>query len=177
MEGEASAALPSLNETELAILHASVERDVPQQRSREAEALIEVALQVQDWASFGDRAARVLTYTLCQAIRPAEDDWDAVPLGDGVMHVATLSEAHLQDLIAASKLGDYEAVANGPVAPTSHSHYADKQSIARAVLCGTAIVAICGAAFVPRRDPEKYPVCPACQDVFERHTGEKAAAD
>jgi hypothetical protein len=32
---------------------------------------------------------------------------------------------------------------------------------------GTPVVALCGKVWVPSRDPQKYPVCPACKEVWE----------
>ena len=32
---------------------------------------------------------------------------------------------------------------------------------------GTPIIALCGKVWVPSRDPQKYPVCPACKEIWE----------
>ena len=32
---------------------------------------------------------------------------------------------------------------------------------------GTPIVALCGKVWVPSRDPQRYPVCPACKEIWE----------
>jgi hypothetical protein len=36
-----------------------------------------------------------------------------------------------------------------------------------AMVNGTPVVALCGKVWVPSRDPEKYPVCPECKEIWE----------
>ena len=47
------------------------------------------------------------------------------------------------------------------------SHYVDKVEYTNAVMNGTPCIALCGKKWVPTRDPEKFPVCPECKDVWE----------
>lgn len=47
------------------------------------------------------------------------------------------------------------------------SHYARKDKLTEAMVMGTPITALCGKVWVPSRDPQKYPVCPACKEVWE----------
>ena len=46
------------------------------------------------------------------------------------------------------------------------SHYAKKDDIMRALVDGVAIRALCGKYWVPNKDPERYPVCPTCQEIL-----------
>lgn len=48
------------------------------------------------------------------------------------------------------------------------SHYAKKDDIVRAAVEGVSIVALCGKKWRPQRNPDKYPVCPMCKDVYEQ---------
>ena len=32
---------------------------------------------------------------------------------------------------------------------------------------GTPIKALCGKVWVPSRDPQKFPVCPECKEIYE----------
>lgn len=48
------------------------------------------------------------------------------------------------------------------------SHYASKDDIVRAAVEGVAIVALCGKMWRPQRNPEKYPVCPTCAEIYEQ---------
>lgn len=34
---------------------------------------------------------------------------------------------------------------------------------------GTPLEALCGAVFVPRRDPSKLPLCGTCKDIYETY--------
>lgn len=47
------------------------------------------------------------------------------------------------------------------------AHYVRKDKITQAALGGTSVIALCGKVWVPGRDPEKYPVCPECKEIFE----------
>ncbi len=58
-----------------------------------------------------------------------------------------------------------------PAEPGDHerfSHYAPKAKIMEAMVMGTPVAALCGKVWVPSRDPEKYPVCPTCKEIFEK---------
>ena len=46
------------------------------------------------------------------------------------------------------------------------SHYCRKADITRALVTGEAITALCGKRWVPTRDPERYPICPTCRDIY-----------
>jgi len=47
------------------------------------------------------------------------------------------------------------------------SHYAPKAKIMEAMVTGVPIVALCGKKWVPSRDPERFPVCPTCKEIYE----------
>jgi hypothetical protein len=47
------------------------------------------------------------------------------------------------------------------------SHYVPKDKLVDAMVNGTPVVALCGKVWVPSRDPEKYPVCPECKEIWE----------
>ena len=36
-----------------------------------------------------------------------------------------------------------------------------------AAVFGTPIKALCGKVWVPSRDPQKFPVCPECKEIYE----------
>ena len=50
------------------------------------------------------------------------------------------------------------------------SHYAEKDKLTEAMVLGTPIRALCGKIWVPSRDPNRYPVCPECKEIFENDT-------
>ena len=47
------------------------------------------------------------------------------------------------------------------------SHYAPKDQIMQAMVEGTPVRALCGKLWVPSRDPQRFPVCPVCKDLYE----------
>ncbi len=47
------------------------------------------------------------------------------------------------------------------------AHYIRKEKVVESAMTGKAVRALCGKKWVPSRDPEKYPICPACKEIFE----------
>jgi hypothetical protein len=47
------------------------------------------------------------------------------------------------------------------------SHYTRKDKLTDAMVMGTPVVALCGKVWVPSRDPQKYPVCPECKEIWD----------
>jgi hypothetical protein len=48
------------------------------------------------------------------------------------------------------------------------AHYVRKDRILPSTIEGSPVIALCGKKWVPSRDPERYPVCPACKEIFEQ---------
>jgi hypothetical protein len=48
------------------------------------------------------------------------------------------------------------------------AHIGRREDITRAYVTGEPITALCGAVFVPTRDPSRYPVCEACEQMMAR---------
>ena len=46
------------------------------------------------------------------------------------------------------------------------AHYVPKADIVRSAVTGEPVLALCGKRWVPSRDPERYPVCPACKALL-----------
>ena len=47
------------------------------------------------------------------------------------------------------------------------SHYVPKDKLMEAMVNGTPVVALCGKVWIPSRDPQKFPVCPECKEIWE----------
>ncbi|MFM2184548.1 MAG: hypothetical protein RIS55_196 [Actinomycetota bacterium] len=47
------------------------------------------------------------------------------------------------------------------------SHYVRKEKIVESAVMGTPVIALCGKVWVPGRDPQKFPVCPMCQEIYD----------
>ena len=45
------------------------------------------------------------------------------------------------------------------------AHIVDRRSVTEAYVMGTPLEALCGAVFVPTRDPSNLPVCEACKEA------------
>ena len=66
------------------------------------------------------------------------------------------------------------SVANNPqtqnIEPGDHerySHYVRKDKVVESAVMGNPVVALCGKVWIPNRDPEKFPVCPECKEIYE----------
>lgn len=46
------------------------------------------------------------------------------------------------------------------------SHYVKKEKILESAVSGKAVRALCGKKWVPTRDPEKFPICPICKEIY-----------
>lgn len=47
------------------------------------------------------------------------------------------------------------------------AHYASKKAIESAIFNGTPCKALCGKVWVPNRDPQRFPVCLECKEIWE----------
>ncbi|WP_372430721.1 DUF3039 domain-containing protein [Janibacter endophyticus] len=47
------------------------------------------------------------------------------------------------------------------------SHYVRKEKILESALTGEPVTALCGKKWIPGRDPEKFPVCPECREIWQ----------
>jgi hypothetical protein len=48
------------------------------------------------------------------------------------------------------------------------SHYVRKEKILESALSGDPVIALCGKVWVPGRDPQRFPVCPACKEIYQQ---------
>ena len=70
--------------------------------------------------------------------------------------VSTL-EAPVTDVVEHEEGGDHDRFA----------HYIKKEKIVESAVTGKAVRALCGKKWVPTRDPEKFPICPVCKEIYE----------
>jgi len=47
------------------------------------------------------------------------------------------------------------------------SHYVPKDELTEAIVMGNPVVALCGKVWTPSRDPQRFPVCPECKEIWE----------
>ncbi|WP_205324858.1 DUF3039 domain-containing protein [Glycomyces sp. YM15] len=51
------------------------------------------------------------------------------------------------------------------------SHYVPKDKLMAAMVDGIPVKALCGKMWVPTRDPDRFPICPNCKDIYEKMKG------
>ena len=51
------------------------------------------------------------------------------------------------------------------------AHYVQKEKIVESAVTGSPVIALCGKVWTPNRDPQKFPVCPECQEIFNSLSG------
>ena len=62
-----------------------------------------------------------------------------------------------------------------PVEPGDHerfAHYVRKEKILESAMSGDPVIALCGKVWVPGRDPNRFPVCPTCKEIFAGFKGD-----
>jgi hypothetical protein len=47
------------------------------------------------------------------------------------------------------------------------SHYVPKNKLTEAMVMGTPVIALCGKVWVPSRNPDRFPVCPECKEIWQ----------
>lgn len=70
---------------------------------------------------------------------------------------ATGSTTLLEEQVQNVEPGDHERF----------SHFVPKEKIVESAVLGTPVVALCGKVWTPSRDPQKFPVCPECKEIYE----------
>jgi hypothetical protein len=48
------------------------------------------------------------------------------------------------------------------------SHYVEKDKLMDAMVNGTPVIALCGKVWVPSRDPQRFPLCPECKEIYDQ---------
>ncbi|MFM8965082.1 MAG: DUF3039 domain-containing protein [Actinomycetota bacterium] len=46
------------------------------------------------------------------------------------------------------------------------AHYVKKDKIVESAVSGKPVTALCGKRWVPNRDPNKFPICPTCKEIY-----------
>ncbi|WP_182353951.1 DUF3039 domain-containing protein [Flaviflexus huanghaiensis] len=47
-----------------------------------------------------------------------------------------------------------------------YAHYVRKNKLTESNVTGKAVIALCGKVWIPVRNPEVFPVCPACKEIY-----------
>lgn len=62
-----------------------------------------------------------------------------------------------EEQLQATEPGDHERF----------KHFVPKDKLTDAMINGTPVVALCGKVWIPSRDPERFPMCPDCQEIWD----------
>ncbi|NHA68815.1 DUF3039 domain-containing protein [Phycicoccus flavus] len=47
------------------------------------------------------------------------------------------------------------------------AHYVRKEKIVESAVTGEPVTALCGKVWIPGRNPDRFPVCPTCKEIYE----------
>lgn len=75
---------------------------------------------------------------------------------------ATVTETVIEPRLTDGDEGDHDRFA----------HYVRKPDIVRAAVEGVPVQALCGKKWIPNRNPDNYPVCPTCKEIYESLKGD-----
>ena len=48
------------------------------------------------------------------------------------------------------------------------SHYVPKDKIVESAVTGKPVRALCGKKWLPNSNPDRFPVCPTCKEIYEK---------
>ena len=75
--------------------------------------------------------------------------------------VATVTETVIEPRLTESDEGDHDRFA----------HYVRKADIVRSAVEGVPVIALCGKKWIPNRNPDNFPVCPSCKEIYATLAG------
>lgn len=52
-----------------------------------------------------------------------------------------------------------------------YAHYVRKNKLTESNVTGKAVIALCGKVWIPVRNPEAFPVCPQCKEIYSQMRG------
>jgi hypothetical protein len=74
---------------------------------------------------------------------------------------ATITETVIEPRLTESEGGDHDRFA----------HYVRKADIVRSAVEGVPVIALCGKKWIPNRNPDNFPVCPSCKEIYATLSG------
>jgi hypothetical protein len=86
---------------------------------------------------------------------PLDDPHAPSPEPQRQTSTAVLEREQVQEQL--QEPGDHERFA----------HYVRKEKILESALSGDPVIALCGKVWVPGRDPNRFPVCPTCKEIYD----------
>nr|WP_284287898.1 DUF3039 domain-containing protein [Angustibacter aerolatus] len=93
--------------------------------------------------------------TLMSTLDPFDEPGRPSGPGGPGTRTATIEREQVEEQTA--EPGDHERFA----------HYVRKEKILESALSGESVIALCGKVWVPGRNPDRFPVCPMCKEIYE----------
>ena len=84
-----------------------------------------------------------------------EPERESAPTRTAVLERELVEEPQL------SEPGDHERFA----------HYVRKEKIVESAVTGEPVTALCGKVWLPNRNPDRFPVCPVCKEIYSGMRG------
>ncbi len=84
-----------------------------------------------------------------------------------MQQLENLDRPSLDDEVAGTTLLKEQEQVLEPGDHERFSHYVRKEKIVESAVLGNPVVALCGKIWIPGRDPEKFPVCPTCKEIYQ----------
>ncbi|MDD7465028.1 MAG: DUF3039 domain-containing protein [Actinomycetaceae bacterium] len=57
-----------------------------------------------------------------------------------------------------------------------YAHYVRKDRAMRSAVEGGPVVALCGKVWTPVRNPDRFPICPICKEIYDKLGGNGSGA-
>ncbi|XBH21883.1 DUF3039 domain-containing protein [Jonesiaceae bacterium BS-20] len=138
--------------------------------SDDQQQLEELLIKVQT-ENYSD-LHRVATNTFRALFQNKEDEWDVSSSPFQKLEIWSVLiqpelVARARDIVQAGSIP--VDLRSAKLIQGLRAHYTHKNEIVAASITGNPIRALCGAWFVPTRDPNKVSGCPQCQSIFNQH--------
>lgn len=79
------------------------------------------------------------------------------PAPTAAMSTSTITETVVEPRLSDGDEGDHD----------KFSHYVRKSDIVRSAVEGMPVTALCGKKWIPNRNPDKFPLCQTCKEIFD----------
>lgn len=91
-----------------------------------------------------------------------------MPLPAQVSQAGVGNLVPMSDTLTTTPVQDPDVVDTDEGDHDRFSHYVRKADIMRSAVEGVAVQALCGKKWIPNRNPDRYPVCPTCKEIFQQ---------
>lgn len=100
---------------------------------------------------------------------PADFD-TRVGLGNsgGSSYTGSMSTSSPEETGGSTELLERTEEQRAPGDEERYAHYVRKERITESAVEGQPVVALCGKVWTPTRNPDKFPVCPTCKEIYNQ---------